>query len=279
MPELPEVEVTLQGLLQDLPGCRFDKITWSDKRLRTPIPRKLLKKYIEGNRLETVNRRAKFLLFRMVNGSTMVIHLGMTGKITLVSADTPRAKHDHLRLRLDSKKEMRLNDSRRFGNIVVWPPADSDRLEEIFCQNIGVEPLGRKFHVDYLLRLGKKKRQPVKNFLMDSKKVAGIGNIYANEILFDARIHPLTPVNRISPQAWKKIVSSTRKILREAIQSGGSTISDFLGTSGNPGYFQLLFKVYGRQGKKCSQCTNIICKTVIGGRATFTCSHCQKMDK
>ena len=276
MPELPEVEVTRKVLLQDLPGCRVEKITWSNKRLRIPIPRKFLVRYIEGNRISTIDRRAKFLLFRMTNGSTMVIHLGMTGKIGLLSVGLPRARHDHLRLLLDSKKELRFNDSRRFGSIVVWPPAESAQLEKIFSQNIGVEPLGDDFQADYLLELGQRRTQPVKNFLMDSRKVAGIGNIYANEILFDAGIHPRTPVNRIQRQAWEKIVNSTRKILQEAIQAGGSTISDFLGANGNPGYFQVRFKVYGRGGEKCRRCTKTIRRTIIGGRATFFCSHCQK---
>ena len=165
MPELPEVEVTRRGLLQDLPGCLVKKITWSNKSLREPIPRKLLVRYIEGNRIKTIDRRAKVLLFRMVNNSTMVIHLGMTGKISLLSVGEPRAKHDHLRLFLDKEKELRLNDSRRFGSIAVWPPAESIQLEKNFSRNIGVEPLSNDFHPDNLMAQVRRRTQPVKTFL------------------------------------------------------------------------------------------------------------------
>jgi formamidopyrimidine-DNA glycosylase len=205
----------------------------------------------------------------------MIIHLGMTGKLSLLPAGSQRAKHDHLRLFFDNGMELRLNDSRRFGSIAVWSPADSVRLEKIFSSRLGVEPLGGAFHPDYLQQLSANKKQPVKTFLMDAKKIAGIGNIYANEILFDAGVHPLTPVNRITILHWKKIVSSTRKILLLAIQCGGSSISDFLGTSGNPGYFQVRFKVYNREGESCGQCGLKIHKSVTGGRATYYCPQCQ----
>ena len=275
MPELPEVEVTRLGLLPFIPGRRIAKISWSNKRLRTATPGKLLLQYIQGERVEIIDRRGKFLLFRMMNKSNMIIHLGMTGKLALLPAGTPRAKHDHLRLLLDNGKELRLNDSRRFGSIAVWPPAESTRLEKLFSAGIGVEPLSDAFHPDYLKQLSVNKKQPVKTFLMDSRKVAGIGNIYANEILFAAGVHPMTPVNRITRLGWEKIVVSTGKILRQAIQCGGSSISDFLGTSGNPGYFQVRFKVYNRSGENCRHCGIPIHKSVIGGRATYFCPQCQ----
>lgn len=279
MPELPEVEVTRRGLLPFLPGRRIEKISWSNKRLRTPTPRKLLLQYIRGEKIGTIDRRGKFLLFRMKNKSNMIIHLGMTGKLALLPAGTPRAKHDHLCLLLDNGKELRLNDSRRFGSIAVWPPAESSGLEEIFSAGLGVEPLSDAFTPDNLLQLSLNKKQPVKTFLMDSRKIAGIGNIYANEILFDAGVHPLTPVKRINRPGWEKIIASTGKILRQAIDCGGSSISDFLGTSGNPGYFQVQFKVYSRSGEKCRHCEMPIHKSVIGGRATYFCPYCQTSKK
>ncbi|MDW7772988.1 MAG: bifunctional DNA-formamidopyrimidine glycosylase/DNA-(apurinic or apyrimidinic site) lyase [Desulfobulbaceae bacterium] len=276
MPELPEVEVTRLGLLPHLPGRKIKEIRWSDKPLRTAMPEKLLKQHIRGIAIETIDRRGKYLLFRMVNNSTMLIHLGMTGKLTLLPAGGPPAKHDHLCLLLDDGQELRFNDSRRFGSIAVWPPAETDRFEAVFSAGIGVEPLSDAFESSYLHRLGSGKKQPVKCFLMDAAKIAGIGNIYANEILFAAGIYPLTPVNRITRPQWKKIVLSTGRILRQAIACGGSSISDFLGTSGNPGYFQIRFKVYGREGENCLHCGTPIRKTVIAGRATFFCSRCQK---
>lgn len=275
MPELPEVEVTRLGLLPHLPGRRIEKIAWSNKRLRCPIPRKLLTRYIQGKKVETIDRRGKFLLFRMENRSIMIIHLGMTGKLTLLPAVNPRVKHDHLRLLLDGGTELRLNDSRRFGSISVWPPNEADMMEKLFSAGIGVEPLTDAFAPDYLSQLSAHSKQSVKTFLMDSRKVAGIGNIYANEILFAAGIHPLTSVNRIARAEWEHIIAATRRILHQAIECGGSSISDFLGTGGNPGYFQIRFKVYDRAGESCRICPAIIRKSVISGRATYFCPHCQ----
>lgn len=275
MPELPEVEVTRLGLLPSLPGRQIEKVTWSSKRLRTAMPRKLLLQFIEGNRIKTIDRRGKFLLFRMVDKSTLIIHLGMTGKLSLLPAGKTRAKHDHLCLQLDKGNELRFNDARRFGSVTVWAPDEAASREEVFSAGIGVEPLSETFQAEYLLKLGANKKQPVKNFLMDARKIAGIGNIYANEILFASGIHPLTPTYRISRPGWHKIAAATQKILQQAIECGGSSISDFLGTSGNPGYFQVQFKVYSRQGEHCRHCTKPIQKTVVGGRATYFCPCCQ----
>lgn len=275
MPELPEVEVTRRGLLPHLPGCQIVKITWSDKRLRSPIPGKLLSEHIQGKTIAAIDRRGKFLLFRMTDKSVLIIHLGMTGKLALLPREKPSAKHDHLRLFLDNHMELRFNDSRRFGNIVVWPPDASQSLEKNFSAAIGVEPLSNAFHPGYLKKLSVGKKQPIKNFLMDAKKIAGIGNIYANEILFDAGIHPLTPVNRLGASQWDMIVTSTVTILQLAIECCGSSISDFLGAGGNPGYFQVRFQVYKRQGNPCIHCDDIIRKIVIAGRATYLCPACQ----
>lgn len=275
MPELPEVEVTKLGLEPLLPGRTVKKVSWSSKRLRVPMPRTLLSQYIYGSAFISIDRRGKFLLLRMVNKSVLVIHLGMTGKLSAVSSDLPPAKHDHLRLLLDNKTELRFNDSRRFGSISVWPSDQASLLERKLSDTVGVEPFSRKMNADYLLQSSLSRTQPVKNFLMDGKIVAGIGNIYANEILFDVKIHPQAPANSITRSGWNKVVASSRKILKKAILAGGSTISDFLGTSGNPGYFQLQLNVYGRKGKRCTKCKSSIHKIVLAGRATFYCPGCQ----
>jgi formamidopyrimidine-DNA glycosylase len=275
VPELPEVEVTRLGLIPRLPGQRINKILWSNKSLRLPIPRKLLTMHIQGTKIGSIDRRGKFLLFRMKNNSTMLIHLGMTGKLSLLPMDTPPVKHDHLRLILSGRKELRLNDARRFGCIIVWPPSHSEKLENEFSAGLGVEPLGDDFHPSYLQELSGHKKQPVKSFLMDSTHVAGIGNIYANEILFAAGVHPLTAVNLLDYSEWERITFFSRQILRQAIECGGSSISDFLGSSGNPGYFQLRFNVYNRRGENCRNCGTQIRKTVLAGRATYACPKCQ----
>jgi len=275
MPELPEVEVTRLGLLPHLSGRRVTKISSSGKRLRSPVPRKLLSEHVLGKTIVTIDRRAKYLLFRMQGGSTMVIHLGMTGKLGLIASQVPPAPHDHLRLLLDDNMELRFNDSRRFGCINVWAPPEAQTLEAEFSARMGVEPFSRKFNASYLQQQSRSRKTGVKNLLMDGRIVAGIGNIYANEILFAASIHPLAPVDSVTPAKWRDIISSTRVIFKQAIHSGGSTISDFLGSSGNPGYFQLQFKVYRRGGEQCKRCAETVIKTVIAGRATFYCPHCQ----
>jgi formamidopyrimidine-DNA glycosylase len=275
MPELPEVEVTRIGLLSRLPGRRITKISHSNKRLRLPMPRKLLTMHVRGNTIITIDRRAKYLLFRIAGGTTMIIHLGMTGKLGLISPQTSPAPHDHLRLLLDNGMELRFNDARRFGCVMVWPPMDAEDMEAAFSARIGVEPLSKDFNAPYLQQQSRLKKIALKKFLMDSRILAGIGNIYANEILFAASVHPETPACSVTPHQWKAIISSTRRILRKAIRAGGSTISDFLGSSGNPGYFQVHFNVYNRTGEECKQCKNTISRTVIGGRATFFCPQCQ----
>ena len=276
MPELPEVEVTRRGLLPHLPGETITAVKWSNKRLRTPIPRRLLKEAIEGQRVQTIDRRAKYLLFRMASGSVLILHLGMTGRIGLFEQAIPKARHDHLRLLLENDMEIRFNDSRRFGTILVWPAGEAAELEKHFSATKGIEPFSDAFTPAALLQMAAKRRQPVKNFLMDSRLIAGIGNIYANETLFAAGIHPETPVNRVSEGEWKAVISNCREILERAIEAGGSTISDFIGSSGSQGYFQLQLAVYGRTDRPCPACGKIIIKKNLAGRATFFCPHCQK---
>lgn len=277
MPELPEVEVTRQGLLPHLLQRRIITINWSSRRLRLPIPRKLLHESIQGNRIAAIDRRAKYLLIRMQDGSVLVFHLGMTGKLGMFPAAEPKATHDHLRLLLDNEMEMRFNDVRRFGSITVWPAEQAIMQEEEFNRNKGIEPFGPEFTAANLARLARRRSMPVKTFLMDSRLIAGIGNIYANETLFAASIHPQTKVNLLSEKQWQKIADCCLQILTRAIAAGGSTISDFLGASGNPGYFQLQLAVYGKKDESCPRCGKTIKKDTFGGRATYYCSNCQTM--
>jgi formamidopyrimidine-DNA glycosylase len=275
MPELPEVEVTRQGLLPHLPGRRVKHVRWSNKRLREPVPRKLLRQCITDNTIRTVDRRAKYLLIRMDDKSVLVVHLGMTGKLGMFDKDTPRAVHDHLCLLLDNNLELRFNDARRFGSIVVWPPEEATEREKIFNEGKGIEPFSTDFTGKNLFRLARRRRVPVKSFLMDSRLIAGIGNIYANETLFAAGIHPETPVNQLTGEQWQRIADRCRTILNQAIQAGGSTISDFIGSSGRPGYFQLKLAVYGKKNQPCPRCGTTLHTKKISGRASFFCSKCQ----
>jgi formamidopyrimidine-DNA glycosylase len=279
MPELPEVEVTRRGLLEQLPGRVILQITWSPYRLRTEIPGRLLLEHIAGQQIRTIDRRAKYLLLRMASGAILVMHLGMTGKLGVLQQETVRHKHDHLVLLLDNGKELRFNDSRRFGAILVWPAAHAAEQERVFSAKEGIEPFSSEFTPEHLLRLAQNRQTPVKSLLMDARLIAGIGNIYANEILFAARIHPLTPTSRLSRMAWERLIREAQRILQQAIEAGGSTISDFLNTSGHPGYFQLQLKVYDRKDAPCLQCAQPIEKTTLAGRATYYCPRCQALPR
>jgi formamidopyrimidine-DNA glycosylase len=274
MPELPEVEVIKRGLQKHLPGRKVTGSVAGNRKLRLPVPRKGLKDYIAGARIQAVDRRAKFLLITMDNGALLIIHLGMTGRLGLFPADAPRSKHDHLRLQLDNHMQLRFNDTRRFGSIQVIPPGSN--LSATMLAGIGPEPLGKEFTPEYLHSVAAGKNRPVKNFLMDSRVVAGIGNIYACEILFHAGINPLKKIRRLTKKEWGKIVASSRYILQKAIKCGGTTISDFVSASGQSGYFQLELQTYGRQGQSCNCCATPITKKTMAGRSTFFCPTCQK---
>ena len=274
MPELPEVEVVKRGLMLHLPGRKIIKIVTGNKKLRLPTPRKNLKKYIQEARFKSVDRRAKFLLLTIDNGAILIIHLGMTGRLGMFPADSPRVKHDHLRLQLDNGMELRFNDIRRFGFIQVIPPGKG--LDNTMLAHIGPEPFGQEFSPHYLRQLAAGKSRPVKNFLMDSRIVAGIGNIYACEILFHAGLSPEKKISSISINEWERVVASTRHILMKAIDSGGTTISDFVNASGKSGYFQLELQTYGRQGKPCNICSTPITRKTMAGRPTFSCTKCNK---
>ncbi|MDD2465720.1 MAG: bifunctional DNA-formamidopyrimidine glycosylase/DNA-(apurinic or apyrimidinic site) lyase [Desulfobulbus sp.] len=276
MPELPEVEVTRRGLLTELPGRVVHRISCSMFRLRQNIPRRLLQSEIVGQQVLTVDRRAKYLLVRMVSGAVVVIHLGMTGKLGVIASGIAKHKHDHMIMTLDNHLDLRFNDSRRFGSIEVWPAEEASLRETAFSQEEGIEPFGRDFSANTLFALARSRRIAVKSFLMNSKIIAGIGNIYANEILFATRINPLQPAHQISLEEWQRIVEAGKQILQQAIEAGGSTISDFLGTSGHPGYFQLQLQVYGRKGQACALCATPIIKTEVSGRATYYCPKCQR---
>ncbi len=274
MPELPEVEVIMRGIAPHLEGQTIEVISFSGLKLRLPVPRLKLKNLISGAKVCEVGRRAKYGTVFMDNGALMLIHLGMTGKLGLFPAKSRKVKHDHLCFALGNSTEVRFNDVRRFGSIQVF--AANDPEKEKFFGALGPEPFTDEFSAGYLEKLAKGRKRPVKNFLMDGRVVAGIGNIYASEILFAAGVAPLKEVGSISLHVWKKIITETREILARAIKAGGSTISDFVNSSGEKGYFQLSLNVYGRGGKECPKCGKSIIKAVQAGRATFFCGKCQK---
>ena len=279
MPELPEVEVTRLGLVPHLPGHRVRSLFFSGKKLRRPIARRDMARWIRGARVHSLDRRGKYLLIRMDNKAVLLIHLGMSGTLGIFRASQDKIKHDHVVLRFDNNKELRFNDARRFGSVELWKPALAERKEAELSARLGVEPLGRRFTARRMLERAKGRRQSVKTFIMDGKSVVGLGNIYANEALFLAAIHPAKPAGELSHKHWLELVKTSKKVLKDAIMAGGSSISDYLNSSGEPGYFQLQLNVYGRAGELCPRC-GLRCgasieKTVITGRASFFCAVCQ----
>ncbi len=275
MPELPEVEVTRLGLLTHVTACTIIETKWSGKQLRNPVPLDLLQKHISGQAIDTIERAGKYLLFQMANHSTLLIHLGMSGTLGLFPTETVTKKHDHLFLTLDSGFEIRLNDTRRFGMVAVWPSDMISKCQTQLQNTLGIEPFSKHFNAETLHSLARSRTVPIKNFLMNSRIIVGVGNIYANETLFAANIHPASPANSISKNQWKKLTSACRAILKNAIKAGGTTISDFLGSSGKPGYFQLQLKIYKRADQACMCCGEQIIKIRLGGRATYYCPKCQ----
>lgn len=274
MPELPEVEVVRRGLDSLLTGRRIVAISGSGLPLRKPVPLAQLQALACGAQVTTVTRRAKFLLLGLNNGVLILLHLGMTGKVYPAGPQTPARKHDHLVLGMDNGDEIRFNDCRRFGLVAIYPPGEAAAPPPL--ADLGPEPLDEAaFNPEYLLSRCRGRKTPIKNLLMDNRVVVGIGNIYANEVLFAVGLGPLTPAGVITPAQAQEIVDAARKILYKAIAAGGTTIADFANASGESGYFQVQLAVYGRQGQPCPRCGAIIERRLQAGRPSFYCRHCQ----
>ena len=276
MPELPEVEVICRGIRPLLVGHTITAIRCSGKRLRQPVPIEAMQREMTNQTITTVERRAKYLQISLQTGGMLIIHLGMTGNLGIFSPSAAQAKHDHVLWSLDNGTELRYNDIRRFGSIQLLSCDEvSDREKTIF-KTTGPEPFSDEFSAEYLHKLAKGKGLAVKLFIMTNQIVAGIGNIYANESLFAAGIQPARKAQTLSKKEWDRLVTEIRRVLNHAIECGGSTISDFLNASQERGYFQINFRVYGKEGETCSLCSTKIEKQKIGGRTSFYCPTCQK---
>lgn len=275
MPELPEVEVICQGLLPHLIHRTIVDIRCSGKELRSPVQCQEMNTELSGTRIVSLTRRAKYLILKTDGGAALIIHMGMTGNMGIFDQGSATKKHDHVRWQLDNGKELRFNDARRFGAVRLLPAKNVKQEEKRFFLATGPEPFSRSCSVAYLNQHAERRTIGIKQFIMDSHVVAGIGNIYANESLFSARIHPKRPASSLTAKEWKLLLKIIRKTLKHAIACGGSTISDFVDASGKGGYFQMNFRIYGKTGEACSTCGEIILKETIGGRASFFCPNCQ----
>ena len=268
MPELPEVETTRRGIAPELTGDTVSAVVIRNGRLRPPIPSDR-DATLSGQRLASVERRAKYLLFRFDRGS-LLVHLGMSGSLRIVPAGQAPEKHDHLDI-IFGPRALRLRDPRRFG-LVLWQ--DGDAAHPLLA-HLGIEPLSDGFDGPWLHQASRGRRTPVKLFLMDAAQVVGIGNIYASESLFRAGIDPTLPVGELGPRRCARLATCIRETLQDALAAGGSTLRDFVGSNGSPGYFQQQYFVYGRDGEPCRRCATPIKKRIMGQRATFFCPRCQ----
>jgi formamidopyrimidine-DNA glycosylase len=269
MPELPEVETTRRGIEPYAKGQRIEKVIVREKRLRWPVDENLSAQ-LSGRQITSVERRAKYLLLATDIGEVM-IHLGMSGSLRIIEQEKPK-KHDHLDLVLCNGKTIRFNDPRRFGSVLLAPAGQQHKL----LASLGVEPLLDEFNIDYLWPLAKQRKLPIKAFIMNNQVVVGVGNIYAQEALFLTGIHPGRAANRISKKRLESLIEAIKQVLAKAIEAGGSSLKDFTGADGKPGYFQQTLNVYGRQGEACVVCSNPLKQLTIGQRNTAFCSHCQR---
>jgi formamidopyrimidine-DNA glycosylase len=270
MPELPEVETVKRGITPHIENKIIQQVTLRERRLRWEIPAELVD-ILPGQRVASVARRGKYLLLKCTNGH-LIIHLGMSGRLTLVTPDILFKKHDHVDFIFDDQCWLRYHDPRRFG-CILWttePVAQHPLLAEM-----GVEPLEADFTGDYLFFRAQHKKIAIKKFLMDNQIVVGVGNIYANESLFLAGIHPLRLVNSVEVQEFEKLVVIIQQVLNEAIAQGGTTLKDFTNSEGRAGYFQQQLKVYGRMNEPCVQCGAPIQQVRIAQRASYFCPQCQ----
>jgi len=270
MPELPEVETTRRGIAPHVQGKRIEAIVVRHPQLRWPVPETI--QLAVGQCIQSIQRRAQYLLLETECGS-IVLHLGMSGTLTVQPIDKPVRPHDHIDFVLDNGHCLRLNDPRRFG-ACLWQGANDTVLP--LLQGLGPEPLENTFDGHRLYALSRKRTLAVKNFIMTNRIVVGVGNIYANEALFMSQIDPRRPAGKITKGRYQTLAENIKVVLQRAIEKGGTTLRDFLDADGKPGYFRIELKVYGKVGEPCPQCGETIRSLMIGQRNSFYCPNCQR---
>ena len=271
MPELPEVETTRRGIEPHILNKQLKRLVVRQPRLRWPVPDGLAA-LLEGKKIIAVERRAKYLLLR-IGGGTVIVHLGMSGSLRIIKADEPPMAHDHVDFILGSGQALRYTDPRRFG-CVLWQSGDV--MAHKLLASLGPEPLTDEFDGERLFLLSRKRKVPVKTFIMNNATVVGVGNIYANEALFAAGIRPTLAAGKITKARYLVLADEIKRVLADAIEQGGTTLKDFVGGDGQPGYFQQQLNVYGRAGKPCVTCKTLLCEQKIAQRATVFCKRCQR---
>lgn len=270
MPELPEVETTLRGIEPYVSGRSVKQVVVRNFSLRWPVPRNI-NAVLTGQRVQKLWRRAKYLLWQCESGH-MLLHLGMSGSLRVVPTGSPVGKHDHVDIEMDNGQAIRLTDPRRFGTL-LWLEGNPE--QHPLLAPLGPEPLTDAFDGERLYRMSRNRKTPVKTFIMDNKVVVGVGNIYANEALFESGIDPRRAAGRISRERYLRLAGIIKEVLARAITQGGTTLKDFIGGDGKPGYFAQQLKVYGRSELPCVQCAKPLQEIKMGQRTTVFCRHCQ----
>ena len=271
MPELPEVETTCRGIAPHITGKQVTRVIVRNPNLRWKVPARINSE-MSGQTISTVSRRGKYLLLTSPAGSA-ILHLGMSGSLRIIDADTPPNKHDHIDIVFAGKQALRFTDPRRFGSL-HWTRR-SPLQHKLLCK-LGVEPLCDEFTGDYLHRISRGRKVAVKQFIMNSHIVTGIGNIYACEALFMAGINPRRAAGRISKKKYALLAEVSKEVLNDAIAAGGTTLRDFVNGHGEPGYFKQELHVYGQTGKPCISCRTPIREIRQAQRSTFYCPVCQQ---
>jgi formamidopyrimidine-DNA glycosylase len=271
MPELPEVETTVRGLIPHVVGRRIRSIVLRRPDLRWPIPKEV--RLLEGARVERIERRAKYILMH-TDGGVAIWHLGMSGSLRVLAAGTPFKTHDHVDFALDDATLIRFHDPRRFGCLMYQPAGEGE--PHPLLRELGPEPLSDLFSGARLFEACRGRKQPIKHFLMDQKNVVGVGNIYAAEALFRAGVRPSRVAGKVTRAESDGIVAAVKAILTQAIAQGGTTLRDFLSAEGEPGYFAQELFVYGRKGLPCRVCGGIIRAAKLGPRQSMYCAQCQR---
>jgi len=270
MPELPEVETSRRGIEPHIIDTQISRVVVRDRRLRWPVSHDI-DRNLPGQVVTSVTRRAKYLLINTDKG-TAILHLGMSGSVTIVDHDTPAGVHDHVDIEFTTGKTLRFRDPRRFGSL-HWT---TDAKHHWLLEKLGPEPLGDEFDGDYLRQKSRGRRVSIKPFIMNAHIVVGVGNIYASEALYLAGIHPCRAAGRISQQRYDRLARTIKDVLHNAIAAGGTTLRDFYGGDGQPGYFQQQLEAYGREGEPCRRCNTPITAITQGQRATYYCKQCQR---
>jgi len=287
MPELPEVETVRRGLIPVMEGQRIAKAIQNRPDLRWPLPERFVER-LTGKRIERIGRRGKYLLLDLDSGEALIVHLGMSGRFLLHTSDSVRegatfhqavgsesGKHDHVVLEIEGGNRAVFNDARRFGAMDLWP---TDTIEtHKFFSGMGPEPLSNSFSGAYLAEAFANRKTSLKAALLDQRRVAGLGNIYVCEALFGAKLSPTRAAGSLTSKEHTRLAKVIREVLATAIDAGGSSLRDFHGASGELGYFQHAFKVYDREGKRCTRrgCSGTIIRLVQSARSTYYCGTCQ----